>query len=198
MGRIRSIKPEFFTHEELVATSKFAAMGLPESEGGPVTSADDMMSCIVAGSDPQGRYYANPRLVAGLFWWCPVAAGQVREWLDELVARNEIRISQVGWCEYGGSLCDVLFIVNPRRFARFAPRRSIPKAVRCVVFSDAGHKCEWCGSDQGLSIDHIVPVSKGGGDDFENLQCLCMPCNLRKKDRDDATAKAEVLAGAVL
>lgn len=31
-----------------------------------------------------------------------------------------------------------------------------------------------------LSIDHIKPVSKGGGDDFSNLQIMCRSCNSKK------------------
>ena len=45
-----------------------------------------------------------------------------------------------------------------------------------------------CGIDeQGdyvvLTIDHIVPVSKGGGDTLDNMQILCKPCNERKADK---------------
>lgn len=44
-------------------------------------------------------------------------------------------------------------------------------------------KCEFCGSDEKLSIDHIKPISKGGTNDRENLQCLCLPCNLQKSNK---------------
>ena len=50
-------------------------------------------------------------------------------------------------------------------------------SVRSVIFIAADHKCQACGSDQNLSVDHIIPVSKGGGDEMDNLQCLCLPCN---------------------
>lgn len=44
-----------------------------------------------------------------------------------------------------------------------------------------GFQCLCCKSTTGdLQIDHIVPVSRGGGSEYENLQLLCKPCNLSK------------------
>ena len=42
------------------------------------------------------------------------------------------------------------------------------------------HKCVECGADDDLTIDHIVPKSKGGSNDFKNLQIMCRTCNGRK------------------
>lgn len=46
-----------------------------------------------------------------------------------------------------------------------------------------GHKCAFCGVDGKLEADHIVPVSKGGPSDPENIQPLCRRCNVRKGNR---------------
>jgi 5-methylcytosine-specific restriction endonuclease McrA len=44
--------------------------------------------------------------------------------------------------------------------------------------------CLRCGgSSVRLTIDHIIPVSKGGTNDTDNLQPLCKPCNSFKHDR---------------
>lgn len=40
--------------------------------------------------------------------------------------------------------------------------------------------CIACGVEEDLSIDHIVPRSKGGGDEKTNLQTLCHYCNTQK------------------
>ncbi len=43
-------------------------------------------------------------------------------------------------------------------------------------------KCANCETTERLSLDHIVPLSKGGIHDIDNWQCLCVPCNSRKRD----------------
>ena len=43
--------------------------------------------------------------------------------------------------------------------------------------------CQRCGSDEALSVDHIVPRALGGNDSFDNLQVLCTSCNSRKGGR---------------
>lgn len=40
--------------------------------------------------------------------------------------------------------------------------------------------CLKCGSTDNLSIDHIVPISRGGSNYFSNLQVLCRSCNSGK------------------
>ena len=44
-------------------------------------------------------------------------------------------------------------------------------------------KCVLCGMNEDLTIDHIIPVSKGGSDEESNLQLMCKSCNSRKGDR---------------
>ena len=62
-------------------------------------------------------------------------------------------------------------------------RRAIPEKLRYEVLGRDDYKCVHCGSNQGLTIDHIKPVLHGGGNEADNLQTLCKPCNSRKGPR---------------
>lgn len=45
-------------------------------------------------------------------------------------------------------------------------------------------RCLACGKKAKLTIDHVIPVSKGGSSDISNIQGLCGPCNSKKSDRE--------------
>lgn len=46
-----------------------------------------------------------------------------------------------------------------------------------------GYECAECGTYEDLTIDHIIPLSKGGTDDLSNLQLMCKSHNSQKGDR---------------
>lgn len=52
-------------------------------------------------------------------------------------------------------------------------------AMRARVFAAKGNKCVYCGSDA-AHVDHQLPRSRGGKDDFDNLVPSCGPCNISK------------------
>lgn len=58
----------------------------------------------------------------------------------------------------------------------------------CVRDSkDGKNKCCFCNGDlnnSNISVDHIVPISKGGTDDISNLQLCCVSCNSSKGNRE--------------
>lgn len=44
-------------------------------------------------------------------------------------------------------------------------------------------RCQYCGSRDRLTIDHVMPKSRGGRDRWDNLVAACTPCNNRKGNR---------------
>jgi ATP adenylyltransferase len=97
-----------------------------------------------------------------------------------------------------------------KRIAEFLEKRGIeiwggllemdpvPSTVRYDVLK-RDRKCVLCGAipsadnDVHLHVDHVTPRSKGGSNDFENLQTLCSECNLGKSNRDDTAFRAAEL-----
>src|SRR5215217_4615618 len=64
------------------------------------------------------------------------------------------------------------------------PRAVQRKISRRALFARDGWKCVYCGQNGGrLTLDHVVPRSRGGESVWENVVTSCAPCNLRKGDR---------------
>lgn len=76
----------------------------------------------------------------------------------------------------------VRYVHVPRRFRR--------QVTNTFLFARDGYACQYCGRHrrdlrgrQFLTRDHIVPVSRGGGNTWDNVVTACSPCNNRKGNR---------------
>lgn len=69
------------------------------------------------------------------------------------------------------------------------PRIRIPPEVKKYVFQRDKYQCQSCGKttiETNLSIDHIIPLFRGGQNDISNLQTLCLTCNQQKSSNMDS------------
>lgn len=63
------------------------------------------------------------------------------------------------------------------------PRGGSRKVTRRAVLARDNHRCQYCGSRAHLTIDHVIPRSRGGATTWDNIVTSCAPCNTRKGDR---------------
>lgn len=57
------------------------------------------------------------------------------------------------------------------------------KPTRENIYRRDGGKCAYCGNSRDLTIDHILPKSKGGLNTWENMVTCCSRCNVIKGDK---------------
>jgi 5-methylcytosine-specific restriction endonuclease McrA len=67
------------------------------------------------------------------------------------------------------------------RYVKMPHNRHIPVSRRGVLRRDA-NRCAYCGRSA-TTIDHVIPRSRGGKDEWENLVACCLSCNNIKSDR---------------
>jgi 5-methylcytosine-specific restriction endonuclease McrA len=59
----------------------------------------------------------------------------------------------------------------------------IPPVNRREVLRRDKYQCQYCGSRKHLTLDHVIPRSKGGAHSWDNVVTACEACNSRKGDR---------------
>jgi 5-methylcytosine-specific restriction endonuclease McrA len=74
----------------------------------------------------------------------------------------------------------VIRLVTYVRIPRDQRRRRI---TRRAVFARDSWTCQYCGTTSHLTVDHVIPRSRGGPSEWENIVTSCAPCNRRKGNR---------------
>lgn len=181
MARIRSIKPEFWTSEQVVECSRDSRL---------------LFIGMWNFCDDAGRHKASYlRLKMEVFPGDPVSTEQVRAWVRELIDNGLLIEYEVEGEEYwqitgwNHQKIDQPNIKHPspdgtvEKSQRRLGGKQRQIAFRKLIERD-GESCVSCGSKSNLAVDHIKPRAKGGTNDLANLQLLCKPCNNEKFTSD--------------
>jgi 5-methylcytosine-specific restriction endonuclease McrA len=78
------------------------------------------------------------------------------------------------------------------RYMVKVPYRRKAALSRRGVFARDEYRCQYCGAHAD-SIDHVLPRSRGGLHEWENVAAACRPCNLAKRDRTPDEAGMRLL-----
>jgi 5-methylcytosine-specific restriction endonuclease McrA len=77
-------------------------------------------------------------------------------------------------------------VIRLKRFVH-VPRRFRRQVTNTFLFARDGYRCMYCGRHKAqlrgrefLTRDHVVPISRGGENSWENVATACSPCNNRK------------------
>ncbi len=94
----------------------------------------------------------------------------------------------------------VNFEIQVPRVIRLLSYDRVPKQPlrfnRRNIFARDGNRCQYCGKrfpTSELSLDHVVPRSRGGDTSWENIVCSCVRCNVRKGGRTPQEAGMKLI-----
>ena len=133
-----------------------------------------MAHCVLLNAD-----YSFLNVVDWKRAMCLVAKGKVQ------VLKHSERIVRSA----EGIVIKLPAVMKLIKLIRVLYRNRVPFSKKNVLVRD-GFKCSYCGTDkEKLTIDHIIPKSRGGETTFENCVSSCKPCNNRKGDKTPSEVK---------
>lgn len=117
--------------------------------------------------------------------------------------RSWLEVSELGALDkqpYDDWVRTVHFQVQVPRVIRLLfydrmPRHSL-RLNRHTIFARDEHRCQYCGTrfpGSQLSLDHVVPRSRGGTTTWENVVCACLKCNVKKGGRTPQEARMRLV-----
>jgi len=132
-----------------------------------------MTQCVLLNADYTFLNLVNWRRAV-----CLVAKGKV-----EVVRDSQFTIHNAS-----GVALKIPAVMRLIKLIRTIYRSSVSFTKRNVLIRDR-FRCAYCGTRrQRLSIDHIIPKSRGGRTNFENCVAACKACNLKKGSRTPSEA----------
>ncbi len=81
-------------------------------------------------------------------------------------------------------------IIRLNRFVNLPFKRVALSRVN--IYKRDGYACVYCGNKDNLTLDHVIPRSRGGRDQWDNLVTACQRCNTEKGDRTPEEAEMQM------
>lgn len=122
----------------------------------------------------------------------PIAICHLRRALVLVVKESAIVQEDLGREIHAGIMWPS--VIRLKRY-KHVPHRVQVLTRRNILVRD-GHQCQYCGETfcaLDLTLDHVIPRSKGGPSTWENLVAACGVCNRRKADRTPEEADMPLL-----
>ncbi len=79
-------------------------------------------------------------------------------------------------------------VMKLMKIIRMIYKNRVPFSKRNIFVRDK-YACAYCHTNKDLTIDHIMPASRGGKTNFDNCITACRPCNNKKGNRTPSEAK---------
>ncbi|MCA8916629.1 MAG: HNH endonuclease [Planctomycetes bacterium] len=116
------------------------------------------------------------------------------QWLSEKAVRNDAHVVEHDYIRTAHLQVRKPEVITLAKFAGF-PNTGVPYSRRGVYERDNG-QCQFCGLHvhrQNMTIDHVQPISRGGGTNWLNCVLACNRCNHLKGNRTPREAGMELL-----
>jgi 5-methylcytosine-specific restriction endonuclease McrA len=87
-------------------------------------------------------------------------------------------------------------VIRRRTYLNIRRRREQSGTKRLRIYMRDKFCCQYCGEKKGaveLTLDHIMPRSRGGDNSPVNVVTACVPCNNRKSNRTPGEARMPLL-----
>lgn len=83
-------------------------------------------------------------------------------------------------------------VIRLKRYVKRPPRHRVA-FNRKNVFRRDDHTCQYCGvKGNDLTLDHVVPRSRGGATNWKNVVACCRRCNAKKRDRTPEESRMDL------
>jgi 5-methylcytosine-specific restriction endonuclease McrA len=115
-------------------------------------------------------------------------------WLEMSIARAGAKRPHEDWIRSVNFEIQIPRVVRLLHYDR-TPRQTL-RFSRRNLFARDGHVCQYCGEAvpySQLSLDHVVPRSRGGATTWENVVTSCKPCNTQKGGRTPQEARMKLI-----